>query len=402
MVKSHTHIVLLFALILSSMTMLSPEVKASSNKKDIFDRFKRPMPEIKLMSEEDFNSKTKYYNKTPYDQDVLAYSIRVDKNWIEAESRSSSNFSLSEKLFTELNKFYSKPSIHGRSRLEIQALNLDGNLTAEQWYIKFILEGGYTTEGMVVHGENKVESLMIIMEKDTSYYLRTLITLNGNKVIMAQYYVPANVIKYEAVMQAQVLKSFKISSYVERKFTEMQNFRMLDIAEIFYPEAWKAIPKPIRSTERLNLSIINLKESTTINSQGVRKTESAAEGKLEIELVSSAVKTTLLEEIVEFKKGIESTNIIIGDKLSTLEEQDYNEVMDFGITEVYKGIDAVSNKSDYEVWFTVMVGGNYYYLLTMVTPSRNDAFATWAENTQHYRIMISRFTPMIGAFLKND
>ncbi len=385
--------------ILIICTSFSFDAYAKSGKGDIFTRFKKPMPELKLMSRQEFNKATRPVRKKPYGQDVLEYSIRIPKGWTEREDKSSSNFLLSQKLFLGLNVFYGKPSPDGRSRIEIEALNLEGSLTAEQWYLKYILEGGLTTEGFITHDGNKIESLMVVMDQDSSYYVRTMVLLNGDKVVMVKYFVPAQLIRVEAPMQEQVLSSFKLINKVNRTPVKMSKYRFLDIAELKYPSSWKLFAKKLRTIDRMDVSLLNLRE---IEAQEGRPLSVSTEGKLEVALVTASHSSTLIDEVKKYKQKIEADGMLIGEQIEVVDKIDYNENIDFAITEVYRSVDSTNNLSEYELWFSVMVGGNYYYFFTLLTPSRNERFALWAENSQNYKEILKSFTPMSGAFMERD
>lgn len=399
MFKKAIFLSLLLAGFLGLTVSIPLDAYAYTEKEDIFTRFKKPLPEIPLLSEEDFYKATMAINKKPYSQKVLEYGIRLPKNWTEREDKSSSNFSLSKKLFLELNVYYGKPTIAGRSRVEVQALDLDSNLTAEQWYLRYILEGGYTLESFVTHSDNKVESLMVTMEKDYSFYVRTLVMFNGDKAIMVKYFVPIHYIQEQAAMQAQVLQSFSLKNTVERTDIETKSYRFLDVAELRYPESWKVYSKPLRSVDRIDITIVNVNE---IAGQFAESSTSITNGKLEVKLVAAAVQDSLINEIKVYKQKVESSGILIGDKISAGGDISYNNRMNFAITEVYLGIDSTNSLSEYEYWFTVMVGGNYYYFLNLLTPSRNENFAVWADNTQSYKNIVESFRLMSGAFMERD
>ncbi len=395
----HT-IFLLFILVMGT----SAQCAAQTNKNDIFARFKKSIPEVPEISNEEFIEKTRLIRKTPHGQNVLKYSMRVPKEWTLKEDSGSSNFLLSDKLFLELNTFYGKPTISGRSRIEISALNVDSNLTTEQWYLKYILESGYTTEGFVTHDDGSVESLMVIMEQENSFYLRTRVFINGQKVIVVKYYVPVHYMQEQAAIQKSVLNSFKLEIEVPRPEAKMQIYRFLDVAELPYPVNWKVIAKPLRSVDRMRVSVVNLGKQAGSSVLGGKKgiTSAATQGKMDVTLVSSSVQHSLIDEIEGYKEDIEANGVLIAEKIEESHVFQYKNEIDFAITEVYKGVDSSSKLSEYEFWFTVMVGGNYYYFLMLLTPSRNESFVTWAENTQNYKAMIKGFTPLAGAFLDRD
>lgn len=371
----------------------------AKNENDIFARFKKDMPEIAPIEEDEFLKMTKPLKKVPYNMGSLAYTIRIPKEWDEGEEARSSNFLLSEKLFIQLNTFYGKPTISGRSRIDVEALKIDNNLTVEQWYLKFILEGGYTTTGFKTHNENKVETLMVVSDKDFSYYVRSLAVLNGEHIMMVKYYVPVNFINEQAALQAQVIETFEVVNKKKRAFPEMDNYRFLDVAEVKFPLGWKSFPKPLRAVDYMDVTIMNIKE---FKDDSGRVKSSSSMGKVDVVVVSSKSRGTLLEEIDIFKKAIEGSGVLIGDKIDLYGEFSYHKDIEFGITEAYEGVDSSNNLSEYEFWFTVAVGGNYYYFIVMLTPSRNENFGVWADNIQNYNIMIKKFRPLAGAFLERE
>lgn len=394
---------LVLLLTLASFTLHSPHTYAATKNDDIFARFKKPLPSLKLLNEEDFIKATKQIKKKPYGDDTLAYRIRIPSNWAEKNGGSSSNFVISSKLFLELNVFYGKPSVSGRSRLEIKVLKLSGNLTAEQWYLKYILEGGYTTVGFVVHNTRKVESLIIILEKDMSYYLRTLVVFNGNNVIMVRYFVPVGNMQAEAVMQAQVMKSFDLLYEEKGDAMDMMTYSFLDIVNLDYPSGWKLYSKPVRDVDRMAVTLLNTLEIIgTSGAQKGRVVSSSTQAKMDVTVVSSSSQSSLVEEVKKYKRKMELDGMLIGKKLEIDYEFLYDENIDFALTEVYEGVDSTNNFSEYEFWFTVMVGGNYYFFIMLLTPSRNEQFGVWAENTQSYKEIIRKFSPMAGAFLERD
>ncbi|MGH1377332.1 MAG: hypothetical protein ACRBB3_00770 [Alphaproteobacteria bacterium] len=372
---------------------------ASNTSGDIFSRFKKDMPKVELLSDEEFKKLTKQVKKKPYGDKALAYKIRIPEKWTEKESGSSSNFVLSSKLFLELSSFYGKPTVDGRSRIEISVLKLERNLTAEQWYLKYIIEGGFATHGFVVHNKKKAESLMILLEKDRSYYLRTVVILNGNSVIMMRYYVPVGNMQKEAVMQAQVSESFEVLYEMDRPLEKMMIYSFLDIIDLKYPKEWKVYTNPVRDVDRMSVTVMNTKEYFDLHGA---LSSTSTDAKLDVTVVSSSSQSTLVEEVAKYKQKMEADGLLIGKKIANRDEYKYSDNMDFALTEIYEGGDGSSEFNEYEFWFTVMVGGNYYYFLNLLTPSRNDNFGVWAENTQHYKRIIKEMSPMTGAFLERD
>ncbi|MGH1455468.1 MAG: hypothetical protein ACRBDI_01695 [Alphaproteobacteria bacterium] len=389
--------ILFFSLFFTPLTLFS----AKADEIGIFERFKKPMMKVPELSQEDFIAASSPIKDKPYDQESLAYSMRIPKDWTVSGAKSSSNFMLSEKLFLELDSFFGPPSAFGRSRIEIQALNMEKNLTVEQWYLMYILESGLTTEGFVAHNENKVEALMVVMEGDFSYYLRTLVVKNENKIIMVKYFVPVNFMQKEASIQEAVIGSFEITNPLPPQEITSEIYRFLDVAELKSPSGWKIYSSPMRSVDYMDISMVNLEEVRT-KTNSADKVSVSSNGKIDITLVSTSEKQTLIDEIAAYKKKIELSGVLIGKKTEGYGDFIYNKDMDFALTEVYLGVDSTNNQTEYEFWFSVFVGGNYYYFIMLLTPSRNENFSIWADNIQNYKFIVSSLKPMSGAFLERQ
>ncbi len=393
-------LLLLTVIALVSIFSVLPSNAYAQEADDIFTRFRKDMPKVPFMEEAEFIKKTKPVKKVPYGVKDLAYSVRIPKEWDEGKEIGTSNFLLSEKLFVELSAFKGKHTISGRSRLEVQAIKIDSNLTAEQWYLKYILEGGYTAEGFETHNENKVETLMVQTDGNFSYFVRSLAFLNGDYIVMARYFVPVQHIKNESVMQAQVIDSFNLTNRAKRKVADLDVYRFLDVAEVKYPQSWKVFAKPLRSVDYMDVTLMNIQEVKGHEIGG--GSSSSSNGKIDIVVISAATRKSLIDEIKGYKKKIEAEGVLIGDRLSVYGDVGYSKDMEFHITEAYEGVDSSNNLSEYEFWFSVMVGGNYYYFLMLLTPSRNENFGVWSENIQNYKLMVNYFRPMAGAFLERN
>ncbi len=382
-------------MILINIAFLSQATAAETSVETGVDRFKKPMPTIEPIAEDKFLAETQEFKTVPYGDKSLAYSIRWPASWTIGEDKGSSNFELNTKLFTSINIWFSPPRMGGQSRIEVKAVDLQFQLTAEQWFLQNILESGQTLEGLTVHDDTKVEGLMIIMEEDITYYVRSMTIINGKRVIQAQYYVPMFFWNDEKAMQAQCLSTFQITYPSEAQIENMLSFQFLDVAEVKYPESWRVTAKPLRSVEKMNVKFLNIRQTKV----DIFKTEESIEGQIDATLVSTLTSDSLLYEIDEYKKNLEGTGMLVGKKIENRDDYKYNTNFSFALTEVYEGIDSTNDAIEYELWFSVLVSGNYYYFITLLTPSRNEAFFDWARNTQTYKQIVQGTIPSAGGFI---
>jgi hypothetical protein len=59
----------------------------------------------------------------------------------------------------------------------------------------------------------------------------------------------------------------------------------------------------------------------------------------------------------------------------------------FQKTEVYNTENINKKVAGQELWFGIFAEDNYYYLVTMLTPSREEDFYTWARNRESFEII---------------
>ena len=390
-------IYVLFVILFSFVNAHAVHAASARQDQDIFKQIKKPMPKIAPLSDADFMNATKRVEKIPHGDKALAYSMRIDKEWTEGRGGVSMNFLLSEKIFLELDTYVSRPTISGRSRIEIEAMNDDDNLSAEQWYISYITEDGLTPEAFVTHSSNKVESLMVVMERDYSYYQRTLVVKNGSKIIMVKYYVPIHYFQEQGPMQAKVLESFKITYPQEETEQEMLMHKFLDISELYYPKGWEIF---IRPRERMELTLAKVISVKGDYGQVIGK---KTEGRLYVmvDMVDDEY-ATLSEDLERYKEKIEIQGMLFGKKLQEDYDFKYAGNMKTPITEVYEGVDSNNTQVEYELWVTAMRGGEYNHFILLMTPSRNEMFRVWAGNTQAYKEVLENYRLSSGAFFRRD
>lgn len=380
---------IIFAILISLCIVSEAKAQSSANATQVLDRYLKPFPEFKFLPEKEFEEKTSLFEDVPYGDESLGYKIRVPKDWQRSEEKGGSNFLLSNKLFSELAIFHSPPDIYGRSRMEISVKKLEYQVTAKQWYLIHILQTGMTTEAFVEDDKTKVEALMITVDADVSYVKRVIAQINGKNLILVEYYIPLANWQRERDMQAQIMSSFTLMKKSSEVIENFEKFQFLDVAEVKYPESWDAYSRPLRSADRMSTKFINAKKSTD---QITGKQKEITEGQIEITLISLISVDSLIREIDEYKKSLENAGMLLGEKIENIDNLKYNKNFSFFTTEVYSAIDSTNDDLDYELWYSVMVAGNYIYMATLLTPARNESFQLWVRNSEAYKIILENIT----------
>ncbi len=367
------------------------QASAQGVKVDYLARFKKEMPKVEKMPEAEFMEQTKLLEVRPTGDAALGFSMRIPKDWTKADETASSNFQISDKLFTQIAMYYGPASIYGQSRLEVKAVTLDFDYEAEQWFIQYMMSVGQTTEGYTYHNKKRVEAMMIVMEGDVSYVKRILVQINGKRVIFTEFMVPVDLWDTLGGLQASVLESFKILKPIQTTVVTTIPYQILDIAQINYPDFWEDEPDAMTSVERLGVRFFNYLDK---GEEGQNKRDkSVVQGRIDVSLVASWASASILEELETFRKGAEVNDLLIGERFDTIKDYKYNPDVQFSATEVYRVINNTDNAREYEYWFTLLIAENYYYFISLMTPSRNDNYRMWVRNMQSYRILVEGIKP---------
>ncbi|MCF8496713.1 MAG: hypothetical protein K9G62_08640 [Alphaproteobacteria bacterium] len=372
-------------------------ISTPSGAQKILDEYKKPMPEMNLLSKADFEAKTVLYQDTPFNDKALSFAVRLPQDWTRADDvgLSTGHYSLSSKVFGEVGRYYGPSRLMGtRSRFTVHAIELDYQLTAEQWFLQFLLSNGYTIQGMEIQGENQVEAMYVLMERDISYVVRAVCQINGKRVALAQYFLPVENWEDEKVMQAQSIGSFKLSDPESEFAEEMVDYQFLDIAELKYPKSWTLRALPVNSIERMKIELLNIPPAA----DGEREQKTLS-GKIEILLVSAYSSDSIEAETDKLKKELVESGLTLKSQVRIKDSYNFNEAFEFAKVEAYEGIDSNDEILDYELWIASMLAGDFYYFLTLLTPSREDDYYTWSRNTQTFKLVVEQSKPQLDTLV---
>ena len=355
---------------------LSTGTPALAYEKKIKELFDKDMPQYPEIPEDEFIENPYLQADMPFGDKALAYEIRLPTGWKSPDQQNLTNYNLSSRLLGDVATFYSPPRIESvRSRFQIQALRLEYQITAEQWLLQHVLANGYTLEGLeYFEDEDKVGSLHVFLDDGETYVARTISQINGKRMIQAQYIVPANQWNKEASIIAQSLKTFKLLNQDDTQIETMHQHLFLDIAKFSYPASWKLKSQPIRTIDRISATISNLRANST----------QALDGQIDVNLVSAYSVTDLEEELNDLKMEFRKKGLVIDNLIDTIEEFEFQDVIEFGFIDLYNASDAQNKSLEYEIWIGVVALGNYYGFITLMSPSRDDEFFTWSRNVSAF------------------
>lgn len=382
-----------FAICVFGLVCFLAGYPAGAQAQNLTEQFNKPMPEFEPMPEADFMEASEEISQLFTGNKALDFKMRVPKDWIEADKVGVGDIKISNKILGEIKKYYGPPAMSSvRSYLTVEAEGLEFKMTTEQWFVQYLLSNGYNAQGMMNYGKNHSEAVYVFLQGSESYVVRAKARINGNRIVLVQYFVPLERWHDEKAMAARILESFTLLNSVENKIEDMQQYQFLDIAEFSYPVSWRLKALPVRSVDKMSVRLIN---SVMIDA-GYGNMKERLDGEIDVDLISIYVTEALEDEIEAFKERMAEKNVLIGELIETRDDFLLSEDFDFVETQVFKAIDQSSEARDFEVWLTVMAAEDYYYFVSLVTQSRNQDYFLWARNSETYKLVVSQMKPRRG------
>lgn len=348
---------------------------------ELLESFSTPLPTVEEMDPAAFEQATTLYDEAPFGNELLSYSVRLPKEW-KKDEKSGLISSSDSHLLAEIARYNGPVGLEARSRFTVDILDLQYQVSAQQWILQHVLANGYNLQGIRVHNTRKVEALLVMVDRDASYIVRAVAQINGKKMIFAQYAIADTHWATEQGMQAAAINSFALKTDKKEIIEEMILFQFLDIAEFMYPVSWTLRAPPLNSIDRMSAKVSNLNEDQSVN------------GQMEMDLVSSEVTKSLSDEIENYKKAFDKKGLVLGEEIEKREDFKFNENMEFAFLNVYSATDKESKMLDYEIWIAMMSANGFYYFVTLLTPARDADFFVWSRNTETYRVVVESVKPL--------
>ncbi len=348
----------------------------------------KKIPPVRVYEEaspEQFKKKTESVkDAAPYGDKLVGYEFRVPKGWSKnlqpPVTAPAAAHTLGGNVLDILGRYIGPPTNLLRSYIVVEAQAMKYEIGAQHWFVNFIVSNGFSLSSLTEHDARKLDAVYVAVEKDKPYVVRTRVLVNGARLIVARYYLPQENYQEEAIQQSQVMDSFALVNPTQERIEKQEEYGFLDQSYFNYPESWTLRGRGILSIERMSAEIFQ--KSVEEDSR-----RSNLEGYIKINAVSRLLNTTLSQEVDKFRKGIN----VKGYKLGTLLEDvtyKYNPAIKSGKAQIYKLVpDDPVRMQPYEYLVTVMTGDDYYYITSMITPSREVDFYKWARNMEAARIV---------------
>ena len=386
----------------STSSLLAQEVSGGGlvgEKRDIYAGFDIPMPEISYFSKEEIIEKMKFVEKEkPADDEYSGFRLFIPKKWVEAPEEIIRNTLNNEgEVLGQIAEFYSDPNDIAKSTVSIEGIEIEHNISAKNWLLKYVLDNGYVLEGIEEKDWNRAEALGVIYNNGgMDYKDRIVAQLNGKRIILFKFSSPLFIWEQEKRFQATVAKSFRVLKYAKSFQQEMVPYDVTGYAEFMYPENWKLGTLNQNDFDRPSIRLINFDDfGDDIDQDGRKDKIQFSKGLMSIQIIIYDNTGTSITEEIEYQKTVaENIGIRAGKKLKHNIDLVFPSSTEINSLDIYEGVSTNENNPNYEIWVAYMKNDEAYYFVTMMTPNRESRYFAWTENKSAFEAIVSSLEPI--------
>ncbi|MBX2834385.1 MAG: hypothetical protein KTR28_05385 [Micavibrio sp.] len=352
----------------------------------ILDIFKKEMPKVDDMPEDEFGKKSLVQEEYPVGARDLAFEINIPKDWGRSDNVSLGSFILNKNVLSTIAKF-NGPIVDGLQQyLQVQGIGITKQTTAKGWFYKYLLDNNYSVNGFIEHNDRDAEALYVFVNQGIGYVARARAIINGQSIIFMQHVMPMTDWQEHKVMQKEVVNSFNLKFPNDTNIVDLEIFDFLEVASFSYPATWSVNPKKIDSIERMNAEINNIEYT----SYEERKRENLV-GTIDAYVISVFTLEDLDTEIASLRNSLTKKGLFVQEEIEGQNGFVFDEEDALSEMHVYEMVDKEGNIQSYEYWIHIMAEGDYFKIVTLLTPSRERAYFKWSENTEVLKLVSKSF-----------
>lgn len=380
---------LAFAFLLMALLLVTGHADAYTNPKDL--------PKLDMtvrMTKQEFLRASDMVEESPAGDEQLSYRIRVPKGWIKLPTAKTDEMQFTAEIFKSVVSYLSPPNLDRRSSFRIRALELKHFVSADNWFLNYILMSGSTVDGFNMRTSRRIEAQYTVLDMGQSYTVRAVAEISGSRIVLAEYLVPSETWEEERDLQIWTMMSFQLTKPELSPIEKVDTYAFVDIVKFMYPNSWILFAPAIISIDRMEASILNIKGITKDQAVTIDMRDTRLDGRIDIYVVSKNLGTTETMEIETLKGRFLKRGLIVGDLISSVDPVQLHEGVKQSKIDAYQIGSENSRLIGYETWIAVLETKGRYYMLSLITPGRNEDFYRWAQNTETFKYVMGSLAPV--------
>lgn len=346
------------------------------------------------MPKEVFFEQSELTKVEPEGNSSLNYSVRIPRGWTQLPAAPVSEVDLSAEIFTDISTFISPARGDTRSQFRVRTLKLNHMVSAENWFLNYVLSIGSTIDGILIKNDRRLEAEYTVLDGGTSYKVRASAQVSGSKIVVGEYMVPSDYAEQEHDQQIWTITSFYLTKPDTTPIEPSETYTFVDIVKFDYPQTWLLYSPAITTIDRMEASLINLKGIDREAAKKMDMDQLRLDGRVDVRVVSKTLGTTEQQEIEFLKDSLKQKNLEIGDLIEPVKGMKLNEGILKSKIDVYKVKSLDPKLARYELWAAMLETEGRFYAITLLTMGREEDFYTWAQNIETFKFVLRTLSPV--------
>ena len=311
----------------------------------------------------------------PYENPELAYKILIPKTFtpepIKAETPE-----LNPNTLKPLGIFKGPAENGVNPFIQIQAVQLVKEITAANWLRHYAIITNRHIDTVKPINTNLADSVMEFNIEGHLFFARITASIDGDRLFFllnlaheSMYSSYKNIFGVSVVSFNIENRSPKpsIEKHVPYKLSEMINFK--------YPESWQYILLTDAPPGKSGVDLFNHDPDGNIC------------GKIRVKTVKKKVSSRIDTQIEDTLEEYRESNVKCGELIECIDVEIGTERFESAIINVYRG-EIKGNDISQEIWIAVIEDPEYFFVVTLLTPFREQAFFIWAINHRAFNIVL--------------
>jgi hypothetical protein len=346
------------------------------------------------MSRDQFFAQSELVEEAPGNDQALKYRVRIPKGWIKLPAAETESVHLSTAIFKDLSTYLSQPKGDTRSRFRVRVLELKHFISAENWFLNYMLLNGSTIDGLLIKSERRLEAEYTVLDDGQPFVVRAVVEITGPRVVLAEYMVASQYAAEERDLQVWAMASFTLTNPDTGLIEPVEVYSFVDIVRFEYPQSWILYSPPVTTIDRMEASILNLKGVSRDDLKNINMNDTKLDGRVDVEVVSKTIGTSEAQEIEHLKKKLNQKGLETGELIKSINDIKLNKRIAHSKIDSYRIKSNDPKMARYELWVAILESEGRFYIITLITMGREENFSVWAQNTETFKHVLRSLAPV--------
>jgi len=309
-----------------------------------------------------------WYDAVPYENPELALSLLVPQGW-RADAATAESPSLSTTIMKPL-VLLAQPD--NAAYLQVQAVRLDHDISAEHWVRYYMIQAGYKPRAMRELSPVFADSLCNFSISDVEFTGRLAVRIVDDRLFMIFGFAPVE--RFPALSESfgVSVASFKPIQPRSRPGVEPWIRLSAGTVEFSCPPGWTAIPaKAPKGIAGIDLTLT---------------VADALTGWMRVKTVSRELPTDMELQVQTTLDGLARDGLQVSRLMANTGVGLEGTAFTGGFLQVYES--HTSADLPQELWLAILEDKERYVVVFLVTPDRVDNFPVWARNRRAFGIIL--------------